>query len=77
MGDFVIHKGIHYSVATTVEQPDVWQWQFQIGDSVRTGKTKTRLAALAARRVQIKINAALKASSAASANRGDIGSSVP
>jgi hypothetical protein len=57
----MIHKGIRYTVAATVE-PDVWQWQFQIGDVVRTGKTKTRLGALAARRVQLKIDAALRES---------------
>jgi hypothetical protein len=69
-GVTVIHRGIQYTVAATVE-PDLWQWQFQIGESVKTGKTKTRLAALAARRVQLKIDAALKASSASSATRGD------
>jgi hypothetical protein len=57
----MIHKGIRYTVAATVE-PDVWQWQFQIGDVVRTGKTKTRLGALAARRVQLKIDAELRES---------------
>jgi hypothetical protein len=57
----VIHKGVQYSVAPTVE-PDIWQWQFQIGESVKTGKTRTKLAALAARRVQLKIDAALKTS---------------
>jgi hypothetical protein len=64
----VIHKGIQYIVSATVE-PDVWQWRFQIGESVRIGKTRTRLAALAARRVQMKIDAALKASGASSAAR--------
>jgi hypothetical protein len=72
----VIHKGIQYSVAATVE-PDLWQWRFQIGESVKTGKTKTRLAALAARRVQLKIDAALKASGASSANRSDNRASPP
>ncbi len=72
----MIHKGIQYSVAATVE-PDVWQWRFQIGDSVRTGKTKTRLGALAARRVQMKIDAALKASRVASANQADIQTGMP
>jgi len=76
MGTSVIHKGIQYSVAATVE-PDVWQWRFQIGDSVRTGKTKTRLGALAARRVQMKIDAALKASRVASANQADIQTGMP
>jgi hypothetical protein len=64
----VIYKGVEYSVAPSAE-PGVWRWQFQIGDSVRTGKTQTRLAALAARRVQAKIDAALKASAASSANQ--------
>ena len=61
MGVLVIHKGIQYSVAATVE-PDVWQWHFQIGERVRTGKTRTRLEAMAARRVQMKIDAVLRTS---------------
>ena len=60
----MIYRGVPYSVAPTVE-PDVWQWQFQIGDDVKTGKTRTRLGAMAARRVQSKIDAALKGSGAA------------
>jgi hypothetical protein len=59
MGGLVIHKGIQYCVAATVE-PDVWQWHFQIGEHVRTGKTRTRLGAMAARRVQMKIDAVLR-----------------
>lgn len=55
----MIYRDVPYSVAPTVE-PDVWQWQFQIGDDVKTGKTRTRLGAMAARRVQSKIDAALK-----------------
>jgi hypothetical protein len=42
-------------------EPDVWEWRYQIGDKVKTGRTQTRLAALAARRVQSKIDAALRA----------------
>jgi hypothetical protein len=63
----VIYKGIQYSVAPTSE-PDVWRWQFQIGKIVRTGKTQTRLEAMAARRAQAKIDAALKASATSSAD---------
>jgi len=70
MEAFVVHKGIQYSVSVVAE-PDVWQWQFQIGESIRTGKTRTRLAALAARRARSKIDAALRASGASSANQGD------
>jgi hypothetical protein len=72
----VIHKGIQYSVAATVE-PDLWQWQFQIGESVKTGKTKTRLAALAARRVKLKIDAALQTSSASYSIQSDNRASPP
>ena len=39
----VIHKGIQYSIAAT-DEPDIWRWQFEIGDAVRSGKTQTRLA---------------------------------
>jgi hypothetical protein len=55
----VIYKGVEYTVVATAE-PDIWEWRFQIGDTVRTGRTQTRLAALAARRVQSKIDAALR-----------------
>lgn len=63
---FMIHKGVQYSLTATAE-PDIWQWRFQIGDSIKTGKTQTRLATLAERRVQLKIDAALKAMGASSA----------
>lgn len=56
----VIHKGVEYTVTATAD-PEVWEWRFQIGETVKTGKTQTRLAALAIRRVQSKIDAALRA----------------
>jgi hypothetical protein len=56
----VIYKGVEYTVVATAE-PDIWEWRFQIDDKVRTGRTQTRLAALAARRVQSKIDAVLRA----------------
>jgi hypothetical protein len=59
-GYSVIYKGVEYTVLPTAE-PDVWEWRFQIGDKVKTGRTQTRLAPLAARRVQSKIDAALRA----------------
>jgi hypothetical protein len=55
----VIYKGVEYTVKATAE-PDVWEWRFQIGNAIKTGRTQTRLAALAARRVQSKIDAALR-----------------
>ena len=63
----MIHKGIQCSIAPTVD-PDVWHWQLQIDGTIRTGKTKTRLAAMASRRVQLRIDAAFKRS--VNASRG-------
>jgi hypothetical protein len=56
----VIYKGVEYTVMPTAE-PDIWEWRFQIGDKMKTGKTQTRLPALAVRRVKSKIDAALRA----------------
>ena len=56
----MIYKGVEYTVVATAE-PDIWEWRFQIGETARTGRTQTRLAALASRRVQSKIDAALRA----------------
>ena len=63
----MIYKGVEYTVVATAE-PDIWEWRFQIGDKVKTGRTQTRLAALAARRVQSKIDAALRAAKSSSPN---------
>ena len=72
----MIYRGVPYSVAPTVE-PDVWQWQFEIGDAVKTGKTRTRLAAMAARRVHSKIDAALREAGAAPAGQDNDGLDAP
>ena len=56
----MIYKGVEYTVVATAE-PDIWEWRFQLGEIVKTGRTQTRLAALASRRVQSKIDAALRA----------------
>jgi hypothetical protein len=40
--------------------PDVWKWQFRIGDTVKSGKTETRINLLAVRRVQLRIDRELK-----------------
>ncbi|WP_316196379.1 hypothetical protein [Bradyrhizobium sp. SZCCHNS3053] len=39
----------------------MWEWRYEFGDQIKTGRTQTRLAALAARRVKSKIDAALRA----------------
>jgi hypothetical protein len=67
----VIYKGLEYTVVPTAE-PDIWEWRFQLGDKVKTGRTQTRLAALAARRVQAKIDAALRAASSAAGDQGSL-----
>ena len=64
----MIYKGVEYIVVATAE-PDIWEWRFQIGEKVKTGKTQTRLAALAARRVQSKIDAALRAAKSSASNQ--------
>jgi hypothetical protein len=53
----VIYKDVEYTIMPTAE-PDIWEWRFQLGDKVKTGRTQTRLAT---RRVQSKIDAALRA----------------
>jgi hypothetical protein len=62
----VIDKGIQYPISAT-EEPDIWRWRFEIGDAVRSGRTQARLAELAARRVQSRIDAALRALAPSSA----------
>ena len=76
MEHFCVYRGVPYSVAPTVE-PDVWQWQFQIGNDVKAGKTRTRLAAMAARRVQSKIDAALRAAGPRPVGEDNIGVDAP
>jgi hypothetical protein len=51
---------VEYTVVATAE-PDIWEWRFQLGETVKTGRTQTRLAALASRRVQSNFDAALRA----------------
>ena len=44
----------------TTATPEIWKWQFQIGERVKTGKTETRINLLAIRRVQLRIDRELK-----------------
>jgi hypothetical protein len=52
-------KGIEYGLKEV--EPELWEWQFQIGETVTTGRTRTRLMGMAARRVQLRIDRALMA----------------
>lgn len=54
------HRGVEFTVAKTTI-PDVWQWQFRIGEETKTGKTETKIDLLAIRRVQLRIDRELKA----------------
>jgi len=54
------HRGIEFTLAKTAI-PGVWQWQFRIGDKVKSGKTETKIDLLAIRRVQLRIDRELKA----------------
>lgn len=56
----MIYRGVEYSITATGE-PDVWLWQFQVGNSTTIGKARTRLLPMATRRVQMRIDAALRA----------------
>jgi len=56
----VLYKGVPFSVVATAE-PDIWEWRYELDHIVKTGRTQTRLPALAARRVRWKIDAALRA----------------
>jgi hypothetical protein len=52
------YKGVEFTV--TAVAPDVWKWQFLLGDRVIAGKTEARLNLLAIRRVQLRIDRELK-----------------
>jgi hypothetical protein len=51
------HKGIEYSL--TMIEPGFWGWQFKIGDSLKSGRTRAS-ELLAIRRVQMRIDRELR-----------------
>jgi hypothetical protein len=51
-------RGIEFSLVQL--DTDLWQWQFRIGETLTTGKTKTKLRGLAARKAQMRIDQELK-----------------
>ena len=54
----MIRKGVEFSL--TQVEPDLWKWQFKIGDTVTTGQTNSRLMGIAAHRAQKCIDQELK-----------------
>ena len=63
----MLHRGVEFTV--TMSSPGIWQWQFRIGDTVRTGRTKTNIRLLAIRRVQLRIDRELKKASPGDGDR--------
>jgi hypothetical protein len=54
----MICKGVEFSLRQV--EPDLWKGQFQIGDTVTTGHTRSRLMGMAAHRVQDRIDRELR-----------------
>jgi hypothetical protein len=54
----MIRKGIEFTLVQA--EPGLWKWQFQIGETVSTGKTQTNLLGMAAYRVQQRIDRELR-----------------
>jgi hypothetical protein len=52
------HRGVEFTFVQ-IDQ-SLWQWRFQIGETVITGKTETSLMGMAARRVQQRIDRELR-----------------
>ena len=47
-------RGVDFSLVQV--EPDLWQWQFQIGKNVTTGRTRTRLKGMAVNKAQRRID---------------------
>ena len=54
----MMHRGVEYTVTRSAQ--GIWQWQFRIGDTVKSGRTETNIRLLAIRRVQLRIDRELK-----------------
>jgi hypothetical protein len=49
------HRGVEFTVSKTAIA-GIWQWQFRIGEQIKTGRTETKIDLLAIRRVQLRID---------------------
>jgi hypothetical protein len=47
-------KGVEFTV--TQVEPGLWKWQFQIGETVTSGKTQSNLVGMATHRAQQRID---------------------
>jgi hypothetical protein len=51
-------RGIEFTLVQL--EPGLWQWQFRIGETVTTGKTKANFKGKAAHRAQLRIDRELR-----------------
>jgi hypothetical protein len=54
----MMRKGIAYTLLLI--EPGLWKWQFQIGATITTGKTRTTLMGMAAHSASNRIDGELK-----------------
>jgi len=54
----MIRRGIEFTLHQV--EPGLWRWEFQIDKTVMTGKTKSKLMGMAARRAQQRIDEELR-----------------
>lgn len=54
----MFRRGVEFSLRQV--EPDLWKWQFQIGHTITTGTTRSRLMGIAAHRAQKRIDIELK-----------------
>jgi hypothetical protein len=53
----MVHNGVEFTVK--IVKPGIWKYRFQIGRSIKSGRTKAALELLAIQRVQKRIDRAL------------------
>jgi len=54
----MIRRGVEFTLVQV--EPGLWKWEFEIDKIITTGKTKSNLMGLAARRVQQRIDQELR-----------------
>jgi hypothetical protein len=67
-------KGVEFTLVQV--QPGLWKWQFQIGEDVTSGKTRSNLMGIAAHRVQQRIDRELERSHGSGSHGSSIDSSL-
>ena len=57
-GCAMIRRGVEFTLVQV--EPGLWKWEFEIDKTVTTGKTKSNLMGMAARRAQQRIDQELR-----------------